>query len=343
MVKIILAISLLGLSACHSRELNINALDLSRYSRNLSTSQEHFPAYIALMTPAEGRSGVVPKEVEQITKFFVDKSQPKQLFLVGQPGIEVDARVYAMAKHDVSSRVVEILLEVLDKDAKAQSWTENEYRSVLSEVLTNNNTPQAIFWAKRLEPIFEEYNTVISAPYHKDTPVVDKLSKTKRLVALDEIPRTELTVYTKSVVLDEESASTLALLVHSFIPAISVLELLPLVGDYEGSLELAHQEFIRHNALSIADGLANIKDNMQALMEITDSEKQSKLTILTRKMHQNRQQFKEDQNLEQMKNISNTFKQKHELNRKKYCLDVLKYANANGLPTTMNYLLDGCE
>ena len=145
MVKIFISLILLLVSACGSRELNINSLDLSRYA----TQPDSFPAYVELMKP--GNPGVVPAEVAEISKFFADKSQVKQLFLIGQLGTEVDARIYAMARHDTHSQVIEIRLDTLNQDSKAQAWTEIEYSRVLDAVLSKNNSENTVFFLENFD------------------------------------------------------------------------------------------------------------------------------------------------------------------------------------------------
>jgi hypothetical protein len=351
MTKHLSLIALLALAACQNQGLNPEALDLNRYVTNLSESQHKFPAYVALMTadkckPLESANGAslyptVPCEVKKIADFFADRRHPKQLFLIGQRGIEADVRVYALAKHDPNLRVIQINLDTLRKDAEAQAWGDGEYNQILKAVLAKNNSENTIFLLS--EPIAQisSYSSIVKPFTASQQPVFEKSSKAQKAMPLGEIPLQELTAYLKGIMsYNVNRAEEIALLTYAYIPTASALDVVSSLEVSENSVEAVYQEFLRQNQLPAGDNLTAVMESMRDLLKNPNS---AELADLNRKLFRDRLNLKADMNLEQMSKVSKSFKDKYELERKLYCLNVLKYANANAIPDSMRYLLEDCE
>jgi hypothetical protein len=362
MVKILLTSILVFVSACGSRELNINALDLNQYVTDLSAQAESFPAYLDLMKPdqckpLEGPNDttlteftdkqfkpifpVIPCEVKKMEEFFSDKSQMKQLFLIGPAGTEVDARIQAFAKHDVDSKLIEIRLDKLSEDSKAQSWTEADYQRVLEAVLSKNNSDKTVFLFSGPIAKINLYRAIIK-PFSAEKEIVfERLSKTKKAMVVDELSFEEINYYVALMMPQaQEQAQQIALLTYAFIPTASVFDFVPLVGASETAVDVVYQEFLRQNQSPHGDNLMQIKKSMGSLL---GSPEANKLATFNRKFFRDRLQAKIDNNLEQMSKIAQSFEDKYKLDLKAYCLSVLKYASVNGLPDSMQYLLKDCK
>ena len=233
MVKISLSLLLIFVSACGSRELNLGALDLTGYTRNLSESQEHFPAYVSLMTP--GNTGVVPAQVEKITQFFADKSQPKQLILLVQRDTDVDRGMYALAKHDKNSQVIELRMDLMTQDAKIQGWTPVELDRVIEAVLKRNSTENTIFFVDSNSitlpnlKLFESYQVLIKT----DIKILDRQTGQMSKWPLQFIPLSELILYSEALSHDTGIAvkdiRKAALLLFTFMPHESFMTSIEIV------------------------------------------------------------------------------------------------------------------
>ncbi|MES2503615.1 MAG: hypothetical protein V4534_01930 [Myxococcota bacterium] len=257
-LNLIIATGLLSLiSACGGRSLNIDAIDLSRYTLNLSESQDQFPAYVKLMTRTSAAakfcstvntpvcrseqdiwtnkvaeicvehlsnvchmaSQVIPGEVEEIAKFFADKEHAKHLYVVGKSNADVDARMFAMARQDKGSHIVKILSDRMTDDAKAQGWTESEYSAVLAAVLKKYHTKSTIFYIKGHSTDYASYNAVINAEYSE--------SQGRERLLLQFVPLPELVGYAQELAkakgISPLDAFRASLLVFAFLPHYAFL------------------------------------------------------------------------------------------------------------------------
>ncbi len=275
MVKIVLSFILLCVMACPSRDLNLNALDLNRYVANLSEHPENFPPYVKLMTP--DHDGVVPREVADLIKFFEDKTQPKQLFLIGQPGLEMDARVDAMALHDKNTRVIEIRIDRLAQDAQAQAWTTAEYDRVLEAVLRENNTENTVFLVGQLGNIpvklLANYRVVIVTS-HKNY-VLSGLTG-KACIHADVIPLPELMDYAHE--LDKTWGAAASMLSFAFLPGYNILEITQavLAAKPASEKELVNHVFSQYQA---HDETGKSNSEVKFEMELLASQMASQDTI----------------------------------------------------------------
>lgn len=274
MVKFLIILIGLLLSSCGSRELNLNSLDLNRYTKNLSESQEHFPAYVKLMTPAENRQGVVHAEIEQILNFFSNKSVAKQLVLLGEPGPETDARLYAMALHDKNSRLIELCMDKLAIDAHNQAWTNVEYRRVVMEILKNNHTENTVFVLRTLGDmpveLLDDYPAIIAMTY-REYARTDLASKPH--VSTEPIPLLELIDYAEK--LDHDQAISAVLLAFAFLPGHSALGVTHAVlkAKPASERELVNHVFAQYQAQdSTGKNNADIKSEMENFISDMSSE-----------------------------------------------------------------------
>ena len=210
---------------------------------------------------------VVPCEVKKITEFFADKSQPKQLFLIGQPGTEADARVYALAKHDANSRVIEIRLDKLTEDSKAQAWTETEYKRILEAVLSKNNSGNTVFLLSEPVEQINLYNAIIKPFSAIKKPVFEKLSKTKKAMPVDELSFEEINRYVTFMMPEaQEQWQKIALLTYAFIPTTSVFDFVPLVSTSDSPVDIVFKKILRQNQSPEGDNLSSVKESMRGTL-----------------------------------------------------------------------------
>lgn len=278
--------------------------ELSRYVANLSESQDRFPAYADLMKSGncepmsiDGSSLpdshlqpinlTIPCEVKHVAAFFADKSQTKQLQLVGQSNADANSRVYAFAKSDSNTRVIEILSDRIVEDSKIRGWDHYEQQQILQAIFEKYHNDNTVF-------VVNSFDAKLMKNHHLLIKSRADLGHLGRVMTLGFVHLPELVTYAEKLAesknIDKTSARKAAMLLFAFAPNASFLEKIETILDRSVKMTWQKDPVIQAVLWELQLG-HNLEDAMQKFASDLANYEPERLLMISRMLREDSKVF----------------------------------------------------